>query len=99
MWPVDRVRAQHGSGTGGSVQRSCGRILRVGSLADDQATAYARDVVAGKIVAGPHVRAACRRHLDDLKKGHKRGLRWDVAASEKVIRYFRAVLTVELNNK
>lgn len=61
----------------------------------DQATAYARAVVAGEVVAGPYVRAACRRHLADLATGSARGLRWDVAASEKVIRYFATVLTVE----
>ena len=29
---------------------------------------YARDVVKGKIVAGEHIRDACRRHLADLKR-------------------------------
>lgn len=62
----------------------------------DQATAYARSVVAGEIVAGPYVRAACRRHLADIEHGAARGLRWDVAASEKVIRFFASVLTVEI---
>lgn len=65
----------------------------------DQATAYARAVTAGLIVAGPHVRAACKRHLNDLERGPARGLRWDAAESEKVIRYFRTVLTVEVGDK
>lgn len=65
----------------------------------DQATAYARAVVAGEIVAGPHIRAACRRHIADLESGAARGLRWDVAESEKVIRYFATVLTVEVGDK
>ena len=65
----------------------------------DQATDYARAVVAGEIIAGPHVRAACKRHLDDLENGAARGLRWDLADAEKVIRYFRTVLTVEVGDK
>ena len=64
----------------------------------DQATAYAQAVVAGDIVAGPYVRAACRRHLADLEQGAARGLRWDVAEAEKVIRYFATVLTVEVGD-
>ena len=44
------------------------------------------------MVAGPHVRNACRRHLDDLARGAKRGLRWDVAAANKAIGFFRDVL-------
>jgi phage terminase large subunit-like protein len=32
------------------------------------ANRYARDVVAGKVVAGKYVRLACKRHLDDLAK-------------------------------
>lgn len=34
----------------------------------DPVTAYARDVKAGRIIAGPHVRDACDRHLRDLKR-------------------------------
>jgi len=68
-------------------------------VSEDQATAYAHAVVAGEIVAGPYVRAACRRHLADIEEGAARGLRWDPAEAEKVIRYFRAVLTVEAGNK
>lgn len=58
----------------------------------DRATAYAQDVVAGKIVAGPDVRAACRRHLKDLVEGPARGLRWDLEAQAHVIGYFEEVL-------
>lgn len=42
----------------------------------DPVTDYARAVVAGDVVAGPFVRAACRRHLADLEDGPERGLRW-----------------------
>jgi phage terminase large subunit-like protein len=49
-------------------------------------------VLAGKIIAGPHVRNACRRHLDDLEHGHERGLTWDLAAIDRVVGFFRDVL-------
>lgn len=58
----------------------------------DPVTDYASAVVRGEIVAGPHVRNACRRHLDDLKNGPARGLIWDVAAANRFIGYCRDVL-------
>jgi phage terminase large subunit-like protein len=44
--------------------------------------------VGGRIVAGPHVRNACRRHLADLKHGKARGLRFDVELAERKIKQF-----------
>lgn len=61
---------------------------RTSSSETDRATAYAKAVVKGTIIAGPHVRNACRRHLDDLKEGHKRGLVYDREAATKAIRFF-----------
>jgi phage terminase large subunit-like protein len=58
------------------------------SAGTDRATAYAKAVIAGRIVAGPHVRNACRRHLDDLKNGKARGLIYDPAAAAKGIRFY-----------
>lgn len=58
----------------------------------DPVTAWAEDVVAGRIVAGPHVRNAARRHLKDLADGPERGLRWDLAAAMRAIRFFPDVL-------
>lgn len=58
----------------------------------DPVTDYAKAVVAGEIVAGPHVRNACRRHLDDIKNGDKRGLIWDLEAVHRFIGYCRDVL-------
>ena len=55
-------------------------------------TAWARAVCAGEIIAGPHVRNAARRHLDDLDHGAERGLIWDPGAAERVFRFFAAVL-------
>lgn len=58
----------------------------------DPVTQYASDVVEGRIVAGPLVRLACKRHLADLVEGPKRGLFWDVAAAMRHINFFPDVL-------
>jgi phage terminase large subunit-like protein len=58
----------------------------------DPATKYARDVAAGRIVAGPHVRAACARHLRDLEDGSKRGLKFDVKRARHALKFFPTVL-------
>ena len=55
-------------------------------------TAYARAVVARKIVAGKPVRQACKRHIEDLKHGAERGLRFDGAAAQHAIDFFETVL-------
>jgi phage terminase large subunit-like protein len=65
---------------------------RPSSSADDPTTDYARAVVAGAIVAGPHVRDACARHLRDLEDGPARGLRWDPAAAARYFRFCAVVL-------
>lgn len=65
----------------------------------DPVTAYAEAVTSGEVVAGPHVRAACARHLRDLKDGHKRGLTFDRAAALHAINYYPAVLTVVQDGK
>lgn len=62
------------------------------SSSDDPVTQYAREVVEGERVAGPHVRAQCKRHLDDLDAGRKRGLVWDLDEANKSIRFFELVL-------
>jgi len=59
---------------------------------DDLVTAYARAVVEGRVVHGPHVRNACHRHLLDLEEGPKRGLTWDVTAAMRAIQFFPDVL-------
>jgi phage terminase large subunit-like protein len=58
----------------------------------DETTAYAEAVTAGRIVAGPHVRAAALRHLKDLETAAARGLRFDVEAADYAIGFFRHVL-------
>jgi phage terminase large subunit-like protein len=53
---------------------------------------YAEAVIEGDVVAGPHVRNACRRHRDDRLNGPARGIHWDSDAAEDVFRFFRQVL-------
>lgn len=55
-------------------------------------TRYARAVTGGKIVAGPHVRAACQRHLKDLEHGPDRGLWFDREAAGRALGFFLDVL-------
>lgn len=59
------------------------------SFSTDRATAYAKSVLAGEIVAGPHVRNACRRHLDDLKRTD---IAFDPADAAKGLRFFETKL-------
>lgn len=61
-------------------------------LRKDPVTKYALDVRAGEILAGPHVRAACERHLRDFQTAKSRGLRYDAAAAKWVIDFFPKVL-------
>ena len=65
---------------------------RVKATSRDPVTRYARAVTQGKILAGPHVRAACKRHLDDLETAATRGFFFDVEKAERAIGYFRDVL-------
>lgn len=48
--------------------------------------------MSGKILAGPWVRAACQRHLDDLEKGERRGLSWDREKALHAINFFPTTL-------
>jgi phage terminase large subunit-like protein len=68
------------------------RKTRARNTSKDPVTQWAKDVVAGKIVAGPHVRNACHRHLHDLEHGKARGLTWDLAAALRAINFFPDVL-------
>lgn len=65
---------------------------KTSSSETDRATLYARAVVAGKIVAGPHVRNACKRHIDDLKNAGERGLYYDKEGATRAIRFFEEKL-------
>lgn len=70
--------------------RTDGTDLTIGGP-NDPVTAYAKAVLAGDIVAGPHVRNACRRHIDDLENGHERGLTFDLAAAHDILKFCRTV--------
>lgn len=51
--------------------------------------AYADKVVGGTICAGPWVRAACQRHLDDRKR---KDIHFDTAAADYALEFFEEVL-------
>ena len=65
---------------------------KMSSLITDRVTAYANAVLAGEIVAGPHVRNSCRRHLDDLAKAGERGLVFDQDKADRALRFFETRL-------
>lgn len=58
----------------------------------DPATAWAEDVDAGRVVVGPHIRSAARRHLHDLADGPKRGLRWNLEKARRALEFFPRAL-------
>lgn len=68
------------------------KILATHSSTLDRVNEYAEGVLSGAIVAGPHVRNACRRHLDDLENGPDRGLYFDIDAADRVFGFFESVL-------
>lgn len=59
------------------------------SSCSDEVTAYATAVLSGEIVAGPHVRDACKRHLRDLER---KDVVWDYAAAERFFSFCRKIL-------
>ena len=63
----------------------------------DPVTAYATDVVHGRMVAGRLVVLACQRHLLDLVDGSARGLVWKPEEAQRVIDFFAEVLTLPEN--
>jgi len=67
-------------------------VMKRTSSSTDRATAYALAVIAGEIVAGPHVRNACQRHMDDLQNGTARGLKYDEALAARALRFFEGKL-------
>ncbi len=65
-------------------------------LDEDVATRYALDVVAGKIPAGELIVAACRRHLEDLRRRKESGWVWNVDA---VLRWQRFCSRIPIPDK
>ncbi len=58
----------------------------------DPVTFYATEVVAGRTVAGPHVRNTCKRHLRDIQTAGDRGLYFDHNAVFRIFRFFEKYL-------
>lgn len=63
---------------------------RQSSSTPDRTTDYAIKVLSGEIVAGPHVRNSCRRHIEDMKRTD--GIYFDPAAAAHVFDFFEGVL-------
>lgn len=68
------------------------KVAQRKSISVDPVTDYAKKVVSKKIIAGPHVRDACARHLSDLKAAKELGLVWDVDSVQRSIGFFSDVL-------
>ena len=66
---------------------------------NDPTSQYAADVVAGRVVAGEHHRAAAERHLKDLKDGPARGLHWRPEIAGRAINFPPAVLSITAGTK
>ncbi|OPY74932.1 MAG: ribonucleotide-diphosphate reductase subunit alpha [Syntrophorhabdus sp. PtaU1.Bin153] len=58
----------------------------------DRCTEYARSVVSGAIIAGPYVRGACQRHLNDLEHAGERGFYYDEHEASEAIAFFEECL-------
>ncbi len=64
----------------------------------DPTSVYARAVVSGEIMTGRLVRLACDRHLNDLRDGAARGLRFDLEAAAHAIEFFSFLRLIEGEN-
>ena len=56
----------------------------------DRTTKYAKEVLAGNIVAGQLVIKACRRHMEDIKKSKRKDFvfKFDLDRAERAISFF-----------
>lgn len=61
-----------------------------------QARDYAADVASGKLPAGEYLARAARRFLDDLEKGHERGIYWDPVAARNVVAFAKDFCALDL---
>ena len=63
----------------------------------DRVTAYAEDVVAGRVICGKLHRLACQRHLNDLKRQRTAAFPyyWDQDAAERVLAYAETLTIAE----
>lgn len=60
-------------------------------VAPDPTTEYAQRVVSGEIIAGPWVRLAAKRHLNDLLTGHLRSLVWRPEKGEHAVNFIECL--------
>jgi phage terminase large subunit-like protein len=76
------------------VKKQSNKVAAATPSEDDPVTAYAEAVLAGTIVAGPHVRNSCRRHMDDLRRAARPGapIYWDLKAALHVFGFFKETL-------
>lgn len=60
----------------------------------NRTTKYAREVLAGNIVAGRLVKQACKRHMEDMKKAERRGFAFyfDEEEADHAISFFPTLL-------
>ena len=63
----------------------------------DPVTAYATEVAAGRALGSRMVKAACARHLHDLKSQRERGLEWRPEAAQRALDFFAEVLFLPEN--
>ena len=61
---------------------------------EDLTTLYAEYVHEGELIAGPHVRDACKRHLNDLTRAKKKSstIVWDLDAALWALNFFPSEL-------
>ena len=66
-------------------------------MTTDRTTQYALDVLADKIVAGDLVKAACQRHIDDMKAAEAAPYRYyfDVEEAERIIDFAETLTIAE----
>ena len=67
-------------------------MIKVKATSRDPVTTYAKNVLSGKIIAGPHVRSACQRHLNDLEQAAQRGFFFDLDKVKRVIGFYEDIL-------
>lgn len=60
-------------------------------LVVDATTSYTLRVASGEVVAGPWVRLAAARHLNDLEKGPARGLVWRPEKAAHAIQFIECL--------
>jgi len=80
---MSEIHSTPGNGSGRSPDSSS-----LDDAFDHPVTRYALAVAGGQIVAGELVRLACERHIEDLFKGHERGLWFDTDAADHALSFF-----------